>query len=136
LFSDWSASQIRKPVVLKASSAALTRGAINSNWTCGFASRCKYNWNTCFAMYLAGAEAEEDRGPLLRGVCFAALDSHQEGLLWDVCPAFVVMYDPDVAFIRQLEVVAMQHSGCNDLHGCAALWNTQQRSLHVCCCRC
>jgi hypothetical protein len=56
----------------------------------------------------AGAEVEEDRGPLLRGVHFAALDAHQEGLLWDVCPAFVVMYDPDVAFIRQLEVLALQ----------------------------
>lgn len=59
----------------------------------------------CVAVYCTGAVVEEDRGPLLRGVCFAALDSHQEGLLWDVCPAFVVMYDPDVAFIRQLEVI-------------------------------
>lgn len=52
----------------------------------------------------AGEEPAEDLGPLLRGVRFAALDAHQEGVLWDVCPAFVIMYDPDVAFIRQLEV--------------------------------
>ncbi len=49
-------------------------------------------------------EAAEDLGPLLQGVLFAALDSHDEGLLWDVCSRFVVMYDPDIAFIRQLEV--------------------------------
>ena len=90
----------------------------------------------CYAMHRAGAEVEEDGGPLLRGVCFAALDSHQEGLLWDVCPAFVVMYDPDVTFIRQLEVTALLIPGATTKCGCAVVSDAQARFLHVCSCTC
>lgn len=50
---------------------------------------------------LADGEAEEG---LLKDVEFYALDSRQESILWDVKPAFVVVYDPDVTFVRQLEV--------------------------------
>lgn len=46
---------------------------------------------------------ESDEG-LLKDVVFYALDSRQESILWDVKPAFVVVYDPDVTFVRQLEV--------------------------------
>ena len=50
---------------------------------------------------IAGPEADEG---LLKDVEFYALDSRQESILWDVKPAFVVVYDPDVTFVRQLEV--------------------------------
>ena len=49
------------------------------------------------------ADAEADEG-LLKDVEFYALDSRQESILWDVQPVFVVVYDPDVTFVRQLEV--------------------------------
>ena len=49
------------------------------------------------------ADAESDEG-LLQDVEFYALDSRQESILWDVQPVFVVVYDPDITFVRQLEV--------------------------------
>ena len=49
------------------------------------------------------AGTEDDEG-LLKGVEFYALDSRQESILWDVKPAFVIVYDPDVTLVRQLEV--------------------------------
>ena len=54
------------------------------------------------------ADAEADEG-LLKDVEFYALDSRQESILWDVQPVFVVVYDPDVTFVRQLEVC---HDSC------------------------
>ena len=48
--------------------------------------------------------AEQAEQGLLKDVEFYALDSRQESILWDVKPAFVVVYDPDVTFVRQLEV--------------------------------
>ena len=51
----------------------------------------------------AAADGDSDDG-LLKDVTFYALDSRQETILWDVKPAFVVVYDPDVTFVRQLEV--------------------------------
>lgn len=54
--------------------------------------------------------AEEEEGPLLRGVRFLALEGHEEGALWDLRPCFVVLFDPDIAVIRQLEVnYSVQH---------------------------
>ena len=50
--------------------------------------------------------AEEPEAPLLEGVRVLALDSHEDGQAWSPPPGFVVMYDPDIAFIRQLEVRA------------------------------
>lgn len=52
---------------------------------------------------VAVTDGEGDDG-LLKNVVFYALDSRQESILWDVKPAFVVVYDPDVTFVRQLEV--------------------------------
>lgn len=49
------------------------------------------------------ADAASDEG-LLKDVEFYALDSRQESILWDVQPVFVVVYDPDITFVRQLEV--------------------------------
>ena len=43
-------------------------------------------------------------GPLLEGVSFHALESRNDGVLWDCNPSCVIMYDSDVAFVRQLEV--------------------------------
>lgn len=51
---------------------------------------------------VGGAVKAED--PLAEGVRFCALEAHEQGLLWDLAPAFVVNYDPDIAFVRQLEV--------------------------------
>ena len=35
---------------------------------------------------------------------FYALESNHQTVLWDVRPDVVIMYDPDMACIRQLEV--------------------------------
>ena len=54
-----------------------------------------------------GEEAEdgEDEGDeALRGFAFAALEKHDEGVLDARRPRYVIMYDPDIAFVRQLEV--------------------------------
>ena len=56
----------------------------------------------------AAAEGDSGEG-LLKDITFYALDSRQETILWDVKPAFVVVYDPDVTFVRQLEVHALMH---------------------------
>ncbi len=53
---------------------------------------------------LMSAESAEEQSPLLEGVHFLALEGRNMGLLWDVRPAFVIVYDPDIAFVRQLEV--------------------------------
>ena len=50
------------------------------------------------------AEASAPVSPMMRGVMFYALESQQESLVWQVQPTHVVLYDPDIAFIRQLEV--------------------------------
>ena len=54
---------------------------------------------------MGAAEAAEQEAPLLAGVRLLALDSHEDVRVWEEGPAFVVMYDPDIAFIRQLEVL-------------------------------
>ena len=73
------------------------------------------------ASIAAAALDEADEG-LLKDVAFYALDSRQESILWDVKPAFVVVYDPDVTFVRQLEV----------WHDCAALpWTKPIGRVHV-----
>lgn len=46
---------------------------------------------------------------MLQGVTFHALESRNDGVLWDVQPSFVVMVDSDVAFVRQLEVIEASH---------------------------
>lgn len=50
------------------------------------------------------ARPSQQDAAMLQGVVFHALESRNDGVLWDVQPAFVVMVDSDVAFVRQLEV--------------------------------
>ena len=59
----------------------------------------------------AAGGAGEPAGPLLEGVRFLCLEEHDVMALWEARPAFVVMYDPDVALTRQLELYKAQ-SGC------------------------
>ena len=54
----------------------------------------------------AAAGAPHEQSPLLEAVGFYALESRNDGVLWDRAPACVIMYDSDVAFVRQLEVGA------------------------------
>ena len=60
----------------------------------------------CSPLSAIAAPAEEPEAPLLAGVRLLALDSHEDSLAWSPPPGFIVMYDPDIAFIRQLEVCA------------------------------
>ncbi|KAL4433054.1 hypothetical protein ABPG77_006481 [Micractinium sp. CCAP 211/92] len=55
--------------------------------------------------------AQAAQHPLLEGVRFVALEGHDVMSLWEACPAFVVMYDPDVAFTRQLEIYKASRPG-------------------------
>jgi hypothetical protein len=60
---------------------------------------------SCFAgPAAANVKAVAIGSGLAADVTFHALESRNDGVLWDVQPAFVVVYDPDVAFVRQLEV--------------------------------
>lgn len=52
----------------------------------------------------AGERQQPEQHPLLAGVEFLALETHGFMRLWEAQPAWVVMYDPDVAFTRQLEL--------------------------------
>ncbi|GLC66509.1 hypothetical protein PLESTF_000438200 [Pleodorina starrii] len=56
--------------------------------------------------------------PLLVDVHFVSLDSHDEFVLWRLRPSFVIMYEPDLAFLRQVEVY--QAERC--LAGGCPLW--------------
>lgn len=53
----------------------------------------------------------EQQSPLLAGVVLAAIDARDDMLLWRTQPAFVVLYDPSVALIRQLEVLKAYRPG-------------------------
>ncbi len=48
------------------------------------------------------AAAAAVRSPLLDGVHFCALDAHCEGELWRLTPGTVILYEPDLAFLRQV----------------------------------
>ncbi|KAK9806779.1 hypothetical protein WJX72_002577 [[Myrmecia] bisecta] len=54
---------------------------------------------------------QEDRSATDGRVLFSALERREEGILWEVQPAFIVMVDPDVAFVRQLEVYKAERPG-------------------------
>lgn len=54
-----------------------------------------------------GDSAEEEQA--LLGFAFTSLENHDEGILEQLQPLCVVMYDPDIAFVRQLEVYKAQH---------------------------
>ncbi len=77
---------------------------------------CKQDWFRVLPTWCCAACPAEDAGGgggegaagvepdgLAAGVRFCALEGREEGLLWDLAPAFVVNYDPDIAFVRQLE---------------------------------
>jgi hypothetical protein len=53
------------------------------------------------------SEAGDD--PLLQGFHFVALDDAQEHLLHQLAPAFVVLYDSNLAWIRMLECYQALH---------------------------
>ncbi|GLI60024.1 hypothetical protein VaNZ11_002089, partial [Volvox africanus] len=71
-----------------------------------------------------GGSADATNGPLvtplhspapslLTDVHFVSLDSHDEFVLWRLKPSFVIMYEPDLAFLRQLEVYQAERClGC------------------------
>ena len=64
-------------------------------------------------------EAEEEVSPLLTGVSFYALETQQDGLMWDVNPSHVILYHPDIPFIRQLEVSLLARPCVSSPgHGC------------------
>jgi hypothetical protein len=51
-----------------------------------------------------GSERAKQQQPQQRRIHFYALDSQDPAVLWRVAPGFVVVYDADLAFLRQLEV--------------------------------
>lgn len=55
-----------------------------------------------------GLPAAEE-GPLLQGFHFVAMEDAHECLLHELQPAFVILYDLDLAWIRQLEVYQAMH---------------------------
>ena len=58
----------------------------------------------------AAEQAPSSGSSLLDAVSFHALESRNDGALWDCSPGCVIMYDSDVAFVRQLEVKPELHS--------------------------
>lgn len=79
----------------------------------------------------------EDCGPAeicpeLAGVHFLSLDSQNPFLLWELEPQYVIMYDLDVEFLRQLEVFKVRYRPLAQLINCIAVqcsylvdWYTQ-----------
>eukprot|EP00887_Chlorella_sp_A99_P005233 scaffold1.g5233.t1 len=61
----------------------------------------------------AGASGEDEAAahPLLEGVELLNLESQGVQRLWEAEPSFVVMYDPDVAFTRALELYRATRPG-------------------------
>lgn len=52
-------------------------------------------------------EKKDDEGetsPLLQNVHFVAIDGKDMGVLWEIQPIFIIVYNPDISFVRQLEV--------------------------------
>ena len=82
-----------------------------------------------------GDSKQEEQGdeaaaesPMMRGVMFYALESQQESLVWQVQPTHVILYDPDIPFIRQLEV-SIWEWGCFCGLAFAALWPVQGQHI-------
>ena len=48
--------------------------------------------------------SQAETSPLLQGVCFLAMENSPLGVLEKLQPAFVIVHDPDITFVRQLEV--------------------------------
>lgn len=64
----------------------------------------------------ADLEQEGETSPLLQNVHFFATDGKDMGVLWEVQPAFVIVYNPDISFVRQLEVssaLLLMSQGCD-----------------------
>ena len=70
------------------------------------------------SMLYSNEDWEEDleENQLLKNVHFHPLDSKNETVLWETQPDYVIMYCPDVAFVRQIELfqvlphVSLDHS--------------------------
>ena len=50
-------------------------------------------------------KTQRDDSEVVNGCAFCSLEGHDEGVLERLQPRYVVMYDPDIAFVRQLEVI-------------------------------
>ncbi|EFN55307.1 hypothetical protein CHLNCDRAFT_134272 [Chlorella variabilis] len=59
----------------------------------------------------AGPCQQAQHHPLLDGVRFVALEAHDVMALWEAAPGYVVVYDPDVAFTRHLELYKAARPG-------------------------
>lgn len=68
------------------------------------------NFTSIVMLALADEEAMMDgdgeTSPLLQNVHFLAVDGKDMGVLWEVQPVFVIVYNPDISFVRQLEVIS------------------------------
>ena len=53
---------------------------------------------------LAVDDSSEELPEILQNVHFLALEGKDTGLLWKVKPTFILVHDPDIAFVRQIEV--------------------------------
>ena len=68
--------------------------------------------------HIVDAQEEEDAAKILENVHFLALEGKDTGLLWQVRPAYIIVHDPDVSFVRQIEVCALhlQYKTPSDTH--------------------
>ena len=46
-------------------------------------------------------------------MAFYALETQQEGRIWDIQPTHVILYHPDILFVRQLEVCLSRWANSN-----------------------
>lgn len=59
-----------------------------------------------------GPPPQQQQQDVSRGVHFYALDSQDPFVLWRLQPGFVVLYDADMTFLRQLEVYQVRLCAC------------------------
>ena len=85
----------------------------------------------CVCTMCAGGTKEDG---LLTDVVFYALDSRQETILWDVKPSFVIVYDPDITFVRQLEVNASSLECLRHMSICIACCDAGTGQILLLCC--
>jgi hypothetical protein len=65
-------------------------------------------------------------------VLYHALDSQDPFVLWRVQPGFIILYDPDMAFMRQVEVYQVRGGGAGDAHP-PTHQPTASTNLTLCC---
>lgn len=49
-------------------------------------------------------EEEKAVPDILQNVHFLALEGKDTGMLWEIRPAYILVHDPDIALVRQIEV--------------------------------